>query len=113
VLTCSNGLPGTGTDSTATAQVSVGVLPPTVILVANPRTVYEEENTGSTLSWSSTNATSCTASGAWSGSKPLSGSASTGRLLATETYILTCSNSGGGSTSAMATVTFIDLDDDD
>ncbi len=112
MLSCTNGLSGTGTDSTATAQVSVAVLPPTVTLVANPTTVYEEHNAGSTLSWSSTNATSCTASGAWSGSKPLSGSASTGRLLATKTYILSCSNASGASASAMATVTYIDLDHD-
>ena len=106
VLTCTNSV-----NATVSAQVSVGLVP-TVILTAKPTTVYEEWNNGSTLSWTSTNATSCTASGAWSGSKPLSGSASTGRLRATKTYILTCTNSGGASASSMVTVTYIDFDDD-
>ena len=34
----------------------------------------------STLTWSATNATSCTASGSWSGAMPVSGSQSTGPL---------------------------------
>jgi hypothetical protein len=104
VLTCTNSVNGT-----ASAQVTVGVVP-TVTLTANPTTIPEERNNGSTLTWSSTNATSCTASGAWSGSKPLSGTASTGRILSTKTYILTCAGPGG-SASAHATVTFTDDDD--
>jgi hypothetical protein len=103
VLTCTNGV-------TSSASVTVGVVPlPTVTLTANPTTIPEERNNGSTLTWSSTNATSCTASGAWSGSKPLSGTASTGRILSTKTYILTCAGPGG-SASAHATVTFTDDD---
>ena len=45
---------------------------PTVSLSANPTTITSGAST--TLSWSSTNATSCTASGDWSGSKALTGS---------------------------------------
>jgi hypothetical protein len=56
------------------------------------------------LSWSSTNATSCTASGAWSGTKAISGTASTGGLTANETYTLTCTGTGGSATQS-ATVT--------
>lgn len=56
-----------------------------------------------TISWSTANASSCTASGAWSGSQPTSGSASTGVLYFPATYALTCSGPGG-STSASATV---------
>lgn len=56
------------------------------------------------LTWSSTNATSCTASGAWSGTKATSGSQSTGTLTTSSTYNLSCSGSGG-SASQSATVT--------
>jgi hypothetical protein len=55
------------------------------------------------LTWTSSNATSCTASGAWSGTKAVSGSASTGALSSTSTYTLTCTGTGG-SASQSATV---------
>ena len=71
-------------------------------LSANPSTIAS--GASSTLTWSSTNATSCTASGAWSGSKALSGSQSTGALTATSTYSLTCTGAGG-SAAQSATVT--------
>ncbi len=71
--------------------------PPTVDLLCNatqgPCTVPYNSNV--TLSWSSSNADSCSASGAWSGSKPLSGSESQGPITSTRTYTLTCSNVGG------------------
>jgi len=49
--------------------------------------------TNLTLTWTSSNATHCTASGAWSGSKPLSGSEVITNLnVGTYTFTLTCSN---------------------
>jgi hypothetical protein len=56
------------------------------------------------LRWSSTGATACTASGSWSGSEAVSGSASTGALVASATYTLTCTGSGGQA-SASTSVT--------
>lgn len=44
----------------------------------------------STLTWSSTNATSCTASGAWSGTRAASGSEQVGPIDTPATYTLTC-----------------------
>jgi hypothetical protein len=76
--------------------------PPTVSLSASPTTVSSGQS--STLTWSSTNATGCTASGAWSGSKATSGSASTGALNQTSTYSMTCTN-GTSSATASSTVT--------
>jgi hypothetical protein len=72
---------------------------PTVSLSASPTTV----STGgsSTLSWSSTSASSCTASGGWSGSEPTGGSASSGALSATTTYTLTCSGPGGSASQSV------------
>jgi hypothetical protein len=76
--------------------------PPTVSLTANPTSV--PSGSSSTLSWTSTNATSCVASGAWSGNKATSGSQSTGALGSTSTYSLNCTGTGG-STSRSVTVT--------
>ncbi|HET9098332.1 MAG TPA: RICIN domain-containing protein [Candidatus Saccharimonadales bacterium] len=53
------------------------------------------------LSWSSANATTCAATGSWSGSEPTSGSASTGALSANATYVLQCSGAGGSVTQSV------------
>jgi len=47
-----------------------------------------------TLSWSSSNADGCVASGAWSGNKGTSGSELVGPLTAATTFTLTCSSAG-------------------
>jgi hypothetical protein len=75
---------------------------PTVALNASPTSVTAGQ--ASTLTWNSTNATSCMASGAWSGTEPTSGSTSTGAINQTSTYTLTCTGAGGSAT-ASATVT--------
>lgn len=72
----------------------------TVALSASPSTVAA--GSASTLTWSSANATSCAASGAWSGKQATNGSRSTGALTATATFSLTCTGVGG---PAMASVT--------
>src|SRR5262245_35928299 len=46
-----------------------GASPPSVSLDANPSAVTSGQT--STLTWSATNATSCTASGGWAGNKPM------------------------------------------
>jgi Spherulation-specific family 4 len=78
---------------------------PTVSLSAAPSSVAS--GSASSLTWTSANATGCTASGGWSGSEPTSGSASTGALTATTQYVLTCSGPGGNA-SASTTVTVTD-----
>ena len=76
---------------------------PTVTITASPQTIAS--GASSTLTWSSTNATSCTASGSWSGDRaPSGGSESTGVLTASANYTLTCTGDGG-SENASATVT--------
>jgi len=59
------------------------------------------------LDWSSTGAISCAASGGWSGSKALQGSATVGPNSQQTTYTLTCKNSSY-STVAMAGVSVYD-----
>jgi hypothetical protein len=74
---------------------------PTVSLTASATDV--QKNGSVTLTWSSTNATSCTASGGWTGALATSGSQSQ-TVTTTSTFTLTCKGSGGsGSGSAAVT----------
>ena len=77
-------------------------LAPSVAISANPASI--SSGGASTLTWSSSNASSCSASGAWSGTKSTSGTQSTGVLSATSTYSLSCTGTGG-SASQSTTVT--------
>jgi len=89
----------TTTTTTPTPPVTpvVPVIPvtpaPTISLSALPTSL--SSGSTSTLTWHTTNATSCTASGAWSGSKSTSGSITTSALSSTSNYTLTCSGGGG------------------
>lgn len=78
---------------------------PTVDIKANgyDGSVTLPYNTQITLTWMASNASSCVASGDWSGTKSLSGTEYVGNLTSSKTYILTCSNSCG-STSDSVTV---------
>jgi hypothetical protein len=95
-------LPNLYADVTNFFGPNVVTLPPTVALSASPTSVASGQS--STITWASTNATACTASGAWSGSEPTSGSISSGALNQNSTYSLTCTGSGGTAT-ASTTVT--------
>jgi hypothetical protein len=87
----------------ATAVPIVAPPAPTVNLAASPSTVQPGQT--STLNWSSTNATSCTAGGSWGGSKATSGSEATSALTATSTFSLSCTgSSGSGNASTTVTV---------
>lgn len=102
-LTCT----GPGGDGSKSASLSVTTAPaPTISLSANPGTLFL--NRSGTLSWSSANANSCTASGDWSGSKATSGSGSIGPYSAvgSKTFTLDCTGFGGTvSRSTTVTVT--------
>jgi hypothetical protein len=75
---------------------------PTVTLVATPTTVTSGST--STLSWKTTNATKCSASGSWSGSQLTAGTYTTPALTTAPTYTLSCTGAGG-TKSSTATVT--------
>jgi hypothetical protein len=79
--------------------------PPTAALSANPTTVTAGGE--STLTWSSTHATACLASGGWTGSLPASGTQASGAVTSQTTYTLTCSGAGGTSAPATATVSVV------
>jgi hypothetical protein len=66
---------------------------PTVTLTASPTTVAAGGT--STLTWSSTGADGCAASGGWTGTKATSGSATVGPIQSATSYQLTCLGAGG------------------
>jgi K319-like protein len=75
--------------------------PPTVALSSS--TALAVAGSSVTLTWSSTNAPSCTASGGWSGTKAPAGSESVGPLNSNSTYTLSC-NGAAGTVSQSVTV---------
>jgi hypothetical protein len=95
---------------TATVTVSGGGGPaPTVTLDANPTSIVE--GSSSTLTWSTTDATSCTASDdqgstLWSGAKATSGSEQVQNIPSTTVFQLSCTGPGGQA-SDTATVTAV------
>jgi hypothetical protein len=72
---------------------------PTISFTAAASNVAAQGST--TLTWSATNATSCTATGGWTGSKATSGSEPTAPLSAATTFTLNCSGAGGSSTGSV------------
>lgn len=94
----------TGAQAIATRHITVvpvvNPTTPTVDLIVNggngPVTV--DVGSSPTITWTSTNATSCTASNAWSGSKELNGSESVGPLSSSGAFVYTLSCVGAGVT---------------
>jgi hypothetical protein len=86
-----------GPGGSASASASVGVAAaPTLTLQASPATVSTGQS--AMLTWTTTGAASCVASGDWAGNLATSGSRSTGALNATSTFVLACSGPGGSVT---------------
>ncbi|MBT3725874.1 MAG: hypothetical protein HOG41_21085 [Gammaproteobacteria bacterium] len=83
-------------------NVTVSAPAPTVSLSASPESITSGEST--TINWTSTDASECTASGDWSGSRNTSGSQTFTSLTADSTFNLNCSGAGG-SVSGTATIT--------
>src|SRR5262245_41130984 len=78
--------------------------PPTVTLSPASSSAFVGQPV--TLTWASTNATSCTASGGWNGPLPTSGSQNvTPATAGAQTYSIACTGSGGGTANASSTIT--------
>jgi Calx-beta domain len=93
-----------GSSSSAIVTIdgsTAGAAKPTVTISATPTTVESDQSPS--LKWTVTNATTCTASGGWSGLMPTSGTLSPAPITETTTYTLGCTGSGG-STTQSATV---------
>jgi len=103
-----------GNSTLAAAKTSTGftvsygpAAPPTVSLSVSPASIAA--GTSATLTWSSTNATACTASGAWSGTEAATGSQTvTPGVVGTYSYVLTCAGNGGSaSATAVLSATLV------
>ncbi|MCU0653393.1 MAG: hypothetical protein MUD10_03995, partial [Candidatus Pacebacteria bacterium] len=71
---------------------------PTVNLTSSGNATCSER---AKLTWTSTNATSCTASNGWSGSKSTSGSEELGQFTGSKTFTLKCTGAGGTATDSV------------
>lgn len=96
---------GCGGGGSVSPPAPVPVIPstpaPTVTLALNQSKITLGYS--ATLTWSSTNATSCTASGAWSGTLAISGTAvQTPTASGVPTYTLTCIGPGGTANQSAA-----------
>lgn len=80
---------------------------PAISLFANPAMI--SENSATVLTWSTTNATSCTAQGGWTGTRPVVGNEEVGPLSVTTTYDMACANSSG-TVNASTTVSVVAAD---
>ncbi len=93
----------TSSQTAGTYGVSVAATPPapTVTFSSNESQVTSGGTV--TLSWSSTNATSCAATGGWSGALATSGTQTSPPITASTTFNVGCTG-GGGSASQSVTV---------
>lgn len=92
---CGGGGYHAGSASMTPVSITIN-LSPTTVVAGHP----------STLMWSAASGTSCTASGAWSGTEPASGTTTvSGTSAGSETFTLTCSGGIYSSSSASATLT--------
>jgi hypothetical protein len=92
-----------GCGSGADGRPAPGTVPPTVTINASPQAVTAGQAT--TLTWSSTEAAACTASGGWTGARGTSGTEQIPAITATTTFTLACTGMGGtGTQSTTVTV---------
>jgi hypothetical protein len=95
-----------GSDQAGTYALMVATAPPAPTV--NLSVDKPQVSSGSTvdLTWSSQNATICTATGGWSGNQQLSGTATSAALTSDTTFTLSCMGTGGSTMkSASVTVT--------
>ncbi|HEV7445033.1 MAG TPA: hypothetical protein VGO18_20725 [Steroidobacteraceae bacterium] len=95
-----------GDDKAGTYAMSVGPSPPAPAVTFAADATQIAMGGTTKLTWSAQNATTCTASGAWSGARDLSNSEMTAALNATSTFTLTC-DGPGGSTPKSVTITVL------
>ncbi len=90
-----------GSTCQASGSCSATSVPPTVNIKANNQdSLTLTSGTTVALSWTSSGATSCTASGAWSGAKDLSGY-SYPFIDSSKTYTITCVGTSGSATDSV------------
>lgn len=95
LLTACGGGGGGSSDADPQPNTPPGSTPAATLTLSASQTSVDAGDSVS-LSWQTTDADSCTASGGWSGSRATSGSETVGPLTQTTTYSLSCSGAGGG-----------------
>ena len=107
-VTSTYALACSGPSGTATTSVTVAVTgttaPPAISIAFAASPTAVAAGGSSTLAWSTTNASTCTASGAWSGARSTAGSFTTAALLANSTYTLACTGAGGSMSRSVTVV---------
>ena len=88
-----------GLTSLARFSVQAGTAVPTLSFSADPTSIAVGQST--TLTWSASNTTTCTAFGGWSGTKAASGSESVSPTQTT-TYVLSCTGEGGSVSASVS-----------
>lgn len=99
-INCSNS--AGSADASTTVGVAQQVQNPTVSIYASPSSV--SYNGASTITWNSSNATTCYASGGangWNGDRSISGTFYTGSLTGSTTFYINCTNSTGSANSSV------------
>jgi len=94
----------TGPGGSISRSVTLTVTP-VMTLAVSPASVAVGQS--ATLTWSSSDTTSCTASGAWSGTQALSGNAIVTPAAGSYTYTLSCIATGGTTGTASATLAVV------
>jgi hypothetical protein len=90
---------GAGGSANGTAALTVKAAAPTVTISVSPTSITVGQS--ATVTWSSTNATACTASSAWSGTQATSGTlAVTPSAAGSLSYALACTGPGGSANGA-------------
>lgn len=93
-LTCANSA-GSASDSVTVNIKNTTPLPDVKVRVNGQKQVTIESGGSVALTWTSTNATTCMASGSWSGTQSISGNVKLGPFTQAKVYTLTCQNTAG------------------
>jgi hypothetical protein len=91
---------GAGTDFVSIDVRAPGPAPVAVTSSIQASPAWLARGAATTLSWNSKGATQCTASGAWSGSRPAVGTATVAPTAIDSTFVLSCSGAGGSAVSS-------------
>ena len=95
----------TGSDEAGTYAVTVTTAPPAPVIALSADHTSVGSGSAVDLSWSTQNATTCTATpaaGGFTGSQPLSGVFTSAALTSTTTFTLQCTGAGGTQTQSVA-----------
>ena len=95
---CSSG----GSEQTSADDTPEPVPGPTLNLTVSATSVAAGDSVE--LTWTSSDTTSCTASGAWSGDKPVNGNEQVSNLTSDATFSLSCDGAGGSVSDSVSVV---------